>query len=93
MADLDCTVSWISFVQRLMISALPASRCMADTSTALATTGLLSTTACTQRSIHGVLEPSATCLAQGQVWMEACCIGRAVCSFSGPPCTRLPHNC
>ena len=49
----NCTIacrlwiaSWISFVQRLTISALLPSRCIALTSTALATTALLSTTAC-----------------------------------------------
>ena len=49
----NCTIacllwmaSWISFVQRRTISALLPSRCIALTSTALATTALLSTTAC-----------------------------------------------
>lgn len=46
MLFLLCAASWISFTQRLTTSVLLASRCSADTSAALDTTGALSTMAC-----------------------------------------------
>ena len=83
------TASWISLVQRLTISALAPSRCSALTSTALATTGALSTIACARQQLSAGLilgwRRVPRMLGRCRFYAEACQPGRIQQSWRMSP--------